>query len=208
MVREHSYGDQTSNRMREKIAAAMVELVVENGLEETTEQMVIERAGVNSGDFNHFFRDTNDCYVQLFDQMVNDYLQEALEAADRRRDWLENVRVVANRLLVYLEENPSRAYFMAEFRSAGDQALTRTESFIKAMTIGIDAGRRGLDDPESVSPAVAEGLVGATAEIVSARLQAGELENLRELVPQLMYMVVRPYLGEEAARAELRILPP
>jgi hypothetical protein len=39
-------------------------------------------------------------------------------------------------------------------------------------------------------------------------LEAGELDRGEELVPQLMYTVVLPYLGTEVALEELQMPPP
>jgi hypothetical protein len=71
----------------------------------------------------------------------------------------------------------------------------------------IDEGRKELDDPDSMSRSSAEWVAGSYMEMMLKRLgRQGPMA--KELVPQLMYMAVRPYLGEEAAKEELAMPPP
>ena len=73
----------------------------------------------------------------------------------------------------------------------------------------IDAGRRELDDPESMGRSAAEGVFGSIYEALVKEQQAGKgTEAAYEFVPELMYIAVRPYLGHDAAREELSIPAP
>jgi hypothetical protein len=45
--------------------------------------------------------------------------------------------------------------------------------------------------------------MGSIAQLLTHRLQKGVDLELRDTVPQMLYLSVRPYLGEEAAQEEL-----
>lgn len=69
----------------------------------------------------------------------------------------------------------------------------------------VDAGREAAADPDSIPPFTAEGVVGAITEVIVRRLGVENDLELADLVPEMMYLAVRPYLGEEAARRELTV---
>jgi hypothetical protein len=45
--------------------------------------------------------------------------------------------------------------------------------------------------------------MGSIAQLLTHRLQKGVQLELQETVPQMLYLSVRPYHGEEAAQEEL-----
>ena len=67
----------------------------------------------------------------------------------------------------------------------------------------IDAGRQEMEDPEAVPHTTAEALAGSAYGQVYSRVVRGDADELPDLVPQLMSAAVMPYLGVEAAMAEL-----
>jgi hypothetical protein len=71
----------------------------------------------------------------------------------------------------------------------------------------IEAGRSVARDPEAIPADTAARLMGSMAEILTRRLQ-GKGFDPEAFVPELMALIVAPYLGEEAAARELEIPPP
>lgn len=60
---------------------------------------------------------------------------------------------------------------------------------------------------DSIPAFTAEGVIGSIGEMLTKRLQRPGFDPY-DLVPELMALAVRPYLGEEAAARELEIPPP
>ena len=87
--------------------------------------------------------------------------------------------------------------------AAGDAARARRDMTMRVIASLIDAGRNEMDDPESVPHTTAEALAGSAYGQVYAKVVRGEADELPALVPQLMSAAVMPYLGVEAALAEL-----
>ncbi|HEV7937114.1 MAG TPA: TetR/AcrR family transcriptional regulator [Solirubrobacteraceae bacterium] len=74
---------------------------------------------------------------------------------------------------------------------------------------GRGTGGRGVDDRAADCPElIAEGLVGAVLSILHTRLVRGDRQPLKSLQGELMAMIVAPYLGPAAARAERRRAAP
>jgi hypothetical protein len=66
----------------------------------------------------------------------------------------------------------------------------------------IDEGR-AFAPPDRVLPAtVAQTIVGGIHEVVYARLVRGEAAALPDLLPDIVYAILLPFVGADAARAE------
>ena len=91
----------------------------------------------------------------------------------------------------------------------GELAQAHRDRYVRRPIELIDEGRREAPDPDSLSPALAEAVFGSIYRTLARELGgSGRGAEPDQFVPQLMYMAVRPYLGEEAAREELTTPPP
>jgi hypothetical protein len=127
-----------------------------------------------------------------------------------RRGWAEQLRAVAYELRDFLVEDEERARAMVLAAPHGSEEARRLrERGVEALVELIDLGRRELPEPGSVPRSAAE----ITAGVIYNRIHVGVEEGVRtlddELVRELMFTAVLPYLGIEAALAELeRPRPP
>jgi DNA-binding MarR family transcriptional regulator len=118
--------------------------------------------------------------------------------------WPERVRSALGELLAVFDERPGLARFCVVESLAGDATLlARRAQVLAAVAEALEEGRelapRGAEPP----PLTSEGVVGAVAAILHARLSERPPPELRELLGQLTAVVVAPYLGPRAAREEL-----
>jgi AcrR family transcriptional regulator len=181
---------------RARIREAMMDVVLANGYEATTVEMVVERAGVKHADFEGCFEGLEDCYVKVYEENTEEF-ERAIEAAfDTPGAWRDRLRAVAYATAWFMRDHPR------------DMAQVHRERQLQRMVDLIDLGRQELDDPESMSRHVAEGVVGSVYARVVKDLQSGVARPAEEVVPDLMYVAVRPYLGHKAAVEELEIPPP
>lgn len=117
--------------------------------------------------------------------------------------WANQLRAVAYGLRDFLVADPVRARAMMLEAPHGNAETRRIrEDGIEALTALIDLGRGELADPDSVPHTVAAITAGTIYNRIHAGLEAGaELGD--EMVRELMYTAVMPYLGIEAALGEL-----
>jgi AcrR family transcriptional regulator len=133
-----------------------------------------------------------------------DLLARVRAATDDGGAWIDRVRAAIAAMLEYPRAHPAyaRIVYVEAFRS-GARARARLEDDVDALVELIDAGRAELDDPGALTRATAEGLAGAVYGLISMCLsRGGEEAELAALRPQLMFALVRPYLGLDAALAE------
>ncbi len=123
--------------------------------------------------------------------------------------WRQRLRAVAYAFHRWLVADPARAHLMVtEVRNAGPRVQDIQWRGIRQMIDLLDEGRLATPDPDRITRATAEALAGGILNRLYAAVADGELLPEADLVPELMYAVVLPYLGPEAAAEELEIAPP
>ncbi len=123
--------------------------------------------------------------------------------------WRDGIRAVVYELRRFLLEDPVRAREMVLEAPFGDErARTVREQGIAGLTALIDLGRTELSDSDSIPPTVAAITAGAVYNRMHQGVEAGPQALTVELVRELMYAVVLPYRGLDAAIEELSIPPP
>lgn len=188
---------------RDRIVAALIEVASERGYGETTIELVLERAGLDRPAFDRHFRGKYDCFLSAWQELNEECLEEMVRAYESREEWPDKLRAVAYQVIEGLSHDPSRASFGVEVLAAGDAARARRDMTMRVIASLIDAGRQQMDDPEAVPHTTAEALAGSAYGQIYSRVVRGAVEELPDLVPQLMSAAVMPYLGVEAAMAEL-----
>ena len=194
---------------RHPLAGAVVATVVERGYDAATVEQMIARGGVGKAEFERLFDSKADAVLRVFEAYIDDFERQVKAAFDAAPPWPDSLRAAAYELIRWMREHPDAAPFgMVEVLEAGEMSRLRREKVFGWCAALIDAGRAVAPEPDAVPEGAALIAVGAVVETIS-RSSQGTLEtDPVELVPQLMYGAVRPYLGEEAARAELSIPPP
>ncbi|HYG96920.1 MAG TPA: TetR/AcrR family transcriptional regulator [Solirubrobacterales bacterium] len=202
---DHSHPELSSEQQR-RLKTALTDLAFELGYDEVTLERVCERAAVprelverSFGDLGTLSGWTHLQNAREFDEMVK-------AAYERESTWRDSLRAAAYAAARFIEDRPRRVQFAitALFR-AGPMAQVVREEQLEYMVDMIDQGRQELDDPESMDRSVAEGVMGAIYGKLTSEVQLHEGQvKASDFVADMMYVAVRPYLGEEAAREELR----
>jgi hypothetical protein len=109
----------------------------------------------------------------------------------------------------WINENPRKVRFgMVEMLWAGELAQALRERAFKNYVEMVDDGRKVAEDPDAIPAFTAEAAIGSMTEMITKRMQREHRPDPREFIPELMYLAVLPYLGEDAARRELTMPPP
>ncbi len=194
----------SSGSERACIVEALIEVAAEHGYAGTSVEMILDRAGLDRADFERHFRGKYDCFISTWQEMNEECMEEMLAAYNSERDWPDRLRAVAFGVARALRHDPARACFCVEVLAAGDAARARRDMTMRVVASLIDAGRKEMDDPDSVPHTTAEALAGSVYGQVFSLVVRDRLDELPGLVPQLMSAVVMPYLGVDAALEELQ----
>ena len=190
---------------RERMLAAMLREVAENGYHNVAVKNVLDRAGISRPTFYEQFENKDDCFLAAFDaaaKRLRDRIEVAVSEAGPA--WRDRVRMGIEELLRFIAAEPDAARtLIVESRGAGPVGVVRHDDLLEHFARCLDAQVRD-ELPEAPSKVTADGVVGGIASLLSTRLGKGELDDLDSLLPQLMYFAVLPYGGHEAAAEEMR----
>jgi AcrR family transcriptional regulator len=191
------------------LAAAVVAEIAHCGYPDAGIEAIINRAGVDRAEFNRLFVDKADAVLRVFEAYIDDFQRRVGRAFDRYPSWPDSLRAAAYATTAWMRDYPDATRFgMVAVLEAGEMARLRREEVFRWCAQLIDAGRAAAPDPEAVLQGAPLIAVGAVVEVLNRDGQGTLGAAPVQLVPELMYGAVRPYLGEEAARRELAIPPP
>lgn len=199
--------DLVSAVQRERLLAAMLRAASELGYRGTNVQDVIERAGVSRPTFYEHFANKEACFLTAFD-VTAARLRERMAAATAKGDNLrDRLRFGLETLLHFAATEPDAARtLVVEARAASVEAVMRRDQLLDHFAGCIDAQvRELLPEAPSYSAITAAGIVGGVEALLYSRLCKGELEDLDSLLPSMMYFLVLPFEGHEAASEELGV---
>jgi AcrR family transcriptional regulator len=194
-----------SEERRKRIGEALIALVVREGFEATSEGKIAARAGVSEAEFHSLYADKQECADRVWEELSSEFIAGLKAVSGGPEPWRERVRAAAYYAIRYFEDDQRRGTFFAlGALGVGEVAQARRDRILEAAVDLIDEGRGELEDPDSVPRSRAEAAIGAVyrAIVEANRASVGEVDP--GWLPQLMYVVVLPYLGAEAAEEELR----
>jgi hypothetical protein len=189
---------------RERLLEAMLEEMVEKGCQGAEVEAALRRAGLDPS-WQAAFPDRNACLFAAYEQLTERLYRTAVERAQDGEDWPQRVRYGLELLLEELADSPALARLLTRtFPSLSPAARGRYQAFVESFAPLLRGGRTfSRMGPEL--PAEVEMLaVGAAEALVFEEIQAGRAEQLPALGPAILFSVLVPFLGPEAASAEMQ----
>lgn len=186
---------------RRRILRAVGELVAKRGYGDVTVELIVKRAHVSYKTFYKHFGGKEECFIALFDRVVGSSertIRDRLEAEPI--PWPEQVRLALSVFIDSIVEDPiiARAVIV-EAPTVGPGILDRYERSVRGFVPLFRAGREFNPRGDDLPATIEDTLAGSVFWSAYQRLIVGEAERLRELLPELMELVLRTYLGQEEA---------
>jgi AcrR family transcriptional regulator len=189
---------------RARLIAAAERIIDERGAADVTIDTVSAAARLSPSAFDAVFADRTDLLLAVFDE-ATDRAGSAMIAAYHAGDsWLDGVRAALSALLAFLDRTPGLARFLIVDSLGGELPMrARRGRVLDELARALDADRPASVADSSFAPFGTDAVVSAVAAILHGRLQEDPVPRLRDLGGSLTSVVVLPYLGVSAARAEL-----
>jgi AcrR family transcriptional regulator len=189
---------------RDALLTAMIRAVGRKGYEATSVADVIEEAGTSRTTFYKHFDDKHDCFLAAYERMVDQIFAAIVAECDGERPWISRVRKGLGTLIQIFALEPELARTaVVEVAAAGADARKLHWDALNRFQGYLEAGRElGPDKelPEQISVMA----VGAVSGLIFDELVAGRTEQLPELMPDLLFAMLVPYIGPSAAADEMR----
>lgn len=194
----------TESSRRQDILAAMIRVVGAKGYKETSVADVIEDAGTSRSTFYKYFEDKHACFLAAYEMLVAQVFAEVVSNCDGEASWMARMASGLATIVDRFADEPALARTaVVEVAAAGADARQLHTDAIARFTEYLDAGRElapGKALPENISLMSA----GAVSGLIFDELLAGRAEQLPDRLPELLFAMLVPYVGPQAATAEMR----
>jgi AcrR family transcriptional regulator len=194
-------GNETRRR---QILEAMVQVVGREGYRATSVADVIEEADVSRTTFYNHFEDKHECFLAAYDLVVERLFAEVIAKCDPEQPWLDRMRIGLATVVEIFALDPELARTaIVEVAAAGSDARQKHWDAITKFTGYLAEGEQlagGRELPGNIGLMAA----GAVSGLIFEELLAGRAERLPDLLPDLLFARLVPYIGPGAATAEMR----
>jgi AcrR family transcriptional regulator len=195
--------DFVSQNQRERILLATAELVAERGYQKTTIELIAKTSRVALVTFYEHFPSKEECFLAAFDESVTAAREVFAELLNPEDPWQDQISAALEIFLEMVVKEQARAKLcIVEAQAAGSAALGRYQEMLESVAPKLREGRefnpRASRLPDGLEVAIAGGIVW----LVHQRLVAGEVDDLKLQLPEMLQVTLTPYVGEvEAGRA-------
>jgi AcrR family transcriptional regulator len=192
---------------RERVLEAMVRMAAAKGYEATTVADVVEYAGVSPDTFEEMFSGKESCFLEAYEAVFDVLVAHVTAAFEAAADepWPEQIAAGLGALvgLMAMEADIARMA-MVEVTAAGDDARERYRAMLTRFTPFFEKGRTYSGQGEELPADTARFAIGGATSMIFDEVRAGRGPELKRILPDLVFAVLMPYLGPEAAEDEMR----
>jgi AcrR family transcriptional regulator len=191
------------NNQRERIFASLAAVCALKGYAEVTVQDITQHAGVSRRTFYDLFADKEACFLAAYD-LITDRVVGAVGRAYcvTGDSWAERISAALEALVgLFIAEPDFARLFTVEVLGAGHTALARRDAALRRFAVFFEAGLGELPGAMVDRELLVQAVIGGMYEILYTQIIEGHTERLPELLPELIYCVLVPYLGPAAALA-------
>jgi AcrR family transcriptional regulator len=185
------------SHQRERIVEVAIEVFAKRGYRATTIDNITAAAQIGIGSFYALFDGKEECFLAAYDRILSDARASISAAVRDEADWPEASAAALRTLLELIAEHPHRARVaLVEVQTAGAAALDAYEETLEELVPVLAEGRR-LSRFGELPPSVEFAILSGIAWFLQQRIVLGELEELTAALPEVLEIVLAPYLGED-----------
>jgi AcrR family transcriptional regulator len=190
---------------RERILSAVGDVVSVVGYREMSVEDVIVTAGVSRRTFYEHFKNKEDAFLAAYDAVLMQLMSIVQGAIEGERSFSTRMGAGLRAFLDFLAREPGFARMcIVEALAAGPEAIARRNGAMTGFATLISDNARQIGTPLEPPPLTAETIVGGIYEVVYTRIVRGDIRQLPDLLPDLVYPALLPYEGKEAALSEYK----
>jgi AcrR family transcriptional regulator len=192
---------------RERLLEAMVRVAAAKGYEATTVGDVIEAAAVNREAFDEMFSSREACFLEAYDAVIDVLVAHVSSAYESTvgQPWPDRIAAALRALVDLLAtEHDIARMAMVEVTAVGEDARIRYRAALGRFTYFLEEGRSASPQGDELPADTARFAIGGATSMIFDEIRAGRGPELRRLLPDLLFAVLMPYIGPEAAEDEMR----
>jgi AcrR family transcriptional regulator len=189
---------------RERLLEAAVRVVAAKGYAATTVADLTREAGISRTTFYELFEDKEACFLAAYDTVVDALVRRIATAYEAEEGWPRRARAGLGALLQALAEEPQLARLaLVDVGAAGPAAQRRYRGALQRLTPFFDEGRDYAPGGRGLPANTSRMAIGGVAGLISDELAAGRAEQLPDLLSEVLFATLVPYIGPAAAAREV-----
>ena len=192
---------------RERLLEAMVRVAAAKGYEATTVDDVLEAAAVDRATFDAMFASREACFLEAYDAVIDVLVAHVSTAYESTvgQPWPDRIAAALRALVDLLAtEHDIARMAMVEVTAVGEDARIRYRAALGRFTYFLEEGRIVSPQADELPADTARFAIGGATSMIFDEVRAGRGPELRRLLPDLLFAVLMPYIGPEAAEDEMR----
>ena len=189
---------------RERLLEAAIRVVAEKGYAATTVADLTRQAGISRTTFYAMFDDKEGCFLAAYDGIVDALVRRVAAAYEGEGEWPQRARAGLAALLEALAEEPEVARLaLVDVGSAGPAAQRRFRAAMQRLTPFFDEGRDFAPGGRNLPANTSRMAIGAVTGLIVDELTEERAEDLPELLSDVLFATLVPYIGPDAAAREV-----
>jgi AcrR family transcriptional regulator len=200
--RERLPKEVMQEHQRARVLDAAIEVFAKRGYQGTTVDHIVSAGKIGVGSFYALFGGKQECFLAAYRRIVAEGRLRIEEAIPADAAWPDRLLVGLRLLLETIEEQPLAARVaLVEVQTAGTDALAEHARTLDEAASLLRAGREASPFGDELPATLEFATVGGLSWFLQQRIAAGQMDA-SALLPEVLEIVVEPYLGEQAT-AEL-----
>jgi AcrR family transcriptional regulator len=193
---------------RERIVDATAAIVAEKGLAGLTIPEIASRANVSHETFYEMYPTKKDAFLGAQKVGMHQAFTIAVSAYESHKpDWPRAIAEGLCALIVFLHSEPAHAHLsIVDTFAASPETLDIRAQILKGFAVYLSPGERPPSADIDVPAIAAEAAVGGIWQVLHHYIESDGLEELLDAAPQLVYLLLTPFVGPEQA-TEIALRP-
>lgn len=197
----HKLPPQVVNEnQRARLLAAAAQAVAEHGYSSLAVEHIISIAGVSRSTFYANFDDKQECVLVAHGQAFDRLASLLRQACAGEPEWPRKLAAAVRAGVRFAEEAPAEARLLLFETVGADRELAAHALASNDHLVGmLRAGRESWAEAARLPELTERALIGAVTSIVGNRLAQSQEDELRRVEPELVELMLVPYIGGEEA---------
>jgi AcrR family transcriptional regulator len=190
---------------RERIVDATAAIVAEKGLAGLTIPEIASRARVSHETFYEMYPTKRDAFLGAQKVGMHQAFTIAVGAyeANKQDCWPRGIAEGLRALVLYLHSEPAHAHLsIVDTFASSPETLAIRDEVLSGFAVYFRPGERPESDGIDVPAIAAEAVVGGAWQLLHHYVEHASFDELVEAIPQLVYLLLTPFIGPKEAAAQ------
>lgn len=190
-----------ADHQRQRLLSGAARAIAEHGYAAMSVEHVLVNAGVSRTTFYENFDNKRECVLVAHEQAFNRLSGELVNACATASEWPAKLAAAVAAAIEFAVRAPEDSLLLVLDAVAADRVLASRVMASTDFLVGLlRNGREQWPQAASMPELTERALIGAATSVIGTRLVSGQADSLSELEPQLVQLMLMPYLGAEEAR--------